>query len=421
MTLNDHNHIHYQNGQLHIEDVAVATLAENYGTPLYLYSKSVISDNFTAYQTAAKAIPTLVCYAVKANSNLAILQTLAKLGAGFDIVSGGELQRVLQAGGDPNKIVFSGVGKTADEMAQALAAGVHCFNVESDAELTLLSKIASQSNQTARISLRVNPDVDPKTHPYISTGLRDNKFGINFEQAPAVYQRAASLPGIEIVGVDCHIGSQLTELTPFNDALDRLLMLIDQLKQLGITLQHIDMGGGLGINYSGDEAPPSKSSYLAALEAKLANTGLSLILEPGRSVVGDAGVLITQVQYLKPTEHKNFAIVDAAMNDNIRPALYQAEQRIVPVTQSDHAENNTWDLVGPVCESADFIGKDRQLALTAGDYLAQLDAGAYCFGMASNYNTRTRAAEVLVQGNDHWLVRERETYDDLVRGEHLLP
>ncbi|BFM09349.1 diaminopimelate decarboxylase [Halioxenophilus aromaticivorans] len=421
MKLNDHNHIYYQNGQLQMEGVAVSELAKQYGTPLYLYSSSVIADNFNAYKNAAKSIPTMVCYAIKANSNLAILQALAKLGAGFDIVSGGELQRVLQAGGDASKVVFSGVGKTADEMALALEAGVHCFNVESDAELSLLSRVASQRGDTARISLRVNPDVDPKTHPYISTGLRDNKFGITFEQAPAVYQRAAGLPGIEIVGVDCHIGSQLTELAPFNDAVDRLLELIAELKAQGISLEHIDMGGGLGINYSGSEAPPTKSSYLAALESKLANTGLSLILEPGRSIVGDAGVLVTQVQYLKPTAHKNFAIVDAAMNDNIRPALYQAEQRIVSVTETSDAPVQTWDLVGPVCESADFIGKDRPLALTAGDYLAQLDAGAYCFGMASNYNTRARAAEVLIAGDDHWLVRERETFADLIRGEHLLP
>lgn len=421
MTLDERTHIHYQNGQLHIENSAVAALAQQYGTPLYLYSKSAITKNFNDYNNAAKTIPTLVCYAVKANSNLAILQTLAQCGAGFDIVSGGELQRVLRAGGDPSKVVFSGVGKTADEMAQALDAGVHCFNVESDAELSLLSQVANQRGQVARISLRVNPDVDPKTHPYISTGLRDNKFGITFEQAPAIYSRATNLPGIKIVGVDCHIGSQLTELAPFDDAVDRLLTLIDELKTLGISLEHIDMGGGLGINYSGSEAPPSKSSYLAALEAKLANTGLSLILEPGRSIVGDAGALITQVQYLKPTQYKNFAIVDAAMNDNIRPALYQAEQRIVPVNNSQSDNLETWDLVGPVCESADFIGKDRQLALAAGDYLAQLDAGAYCFGMSSNYNTRARAAEVLIEGDQHWLVRERENFDDLIRGEHLLP
>lgn len=415
------NFIETKNGQLYIEALPVNTLAKQYGTPLYLYSKGAIEANFNAYQSSLSRIKGLICYAVKANSNLAVLQILAKQGAGFDIVSGGELARVLKAGGDANKVVFSGVGKTRAEMECALEAGVHCFNVESEAELMLLSQVAVAQGATARVSLRVNPDVDPKTHPYISTGLRDNKFGISFDQARRVYQQASTLPGLSVVGIDCHIGSQLTDITPFQDALDRLLSLVDQLKADGIQLEHIDMGGGLGINYSGDENLPPIHTYLATLEEKLADTGLSLILEPGRSIVGDAGILITQVQYLKPTEHKNFAIVDAAMNDNIRPALYQAEQRIVPVTDNPEAPALVWDLVGPVCESADFIGKERKLALTTGDYLAQLDAGAYCFGMASNYNSRTRAAEVLVHGDQSTVVRDREVFDDLIRGEHLLP
>lgn len=415
------NCIEQRDGHLHIEDVSVKSLAEQHGTPLYLYSKSQIEANFKAYQNSLSRLEGLICYAVKANSNLAVLQTLAQLGAGFDIVSGGELARVIEAGGDTGKVVFSGVGKTEAEMIFALKSGVHCFNVESEPELLLLSEVASKTNITACVSLRVNPDVDPKTHPYISTGLKDNKFGITFDQAPAVYQRAASLPGIQVIGIDCHIGSQLTELAPFEDAVDRLLALINDLAKLGITLQHVDMGGGLGINYSGSETVPSIDSLITALENKLAATGLKLILEPGRSIVGDAGMLVTQVQYLKPSAHKNFAIVNAAMNDNIRPALYQAEQRFVPVTQATSAETLSWDIVGPVCESADFLGHDRALALTSGDYLAQLDAGAYCFGMASNYNTRPRAAEVMVSGDQHWVVREREIFDDLIRGEQLLP
>lgn len=414
------NPISYQNGQLFLERTPVAELARQYGTPFYAYSKSALEAAFSAYQNNLNGQEALICYAVKANSNLAVLQTLARLGAGFDIVSVGELERVLAAGGDPEKVVFSGVGKSADEMRRALAVGVHCFNVESEAELQLLSQVADAEGQTAKISLRVNPDVDPKTHPYISTGLKENKFGVNFDEAPAIYQQASALPGIEVAGIDCHIGSQLTELAPFMDALDRVLALIEQLRNNGIHLRHIDMGGGLGVDYSGSDAPPSVAAYLEALTGRLQGTGLTLILEPGRSIAAAAGILVTQVQYLKPTEHKNFAVVDAAMNDNIRPALYQAWQKIIPVQEQQDAQQR-WDIVGPICETADFLGKDRALDLVPGDLIALLDAGAYGFGMASNYNSRPRACELMVAGDQHWLVRERETFADIIRGEHLLP
>ncbi|WP_317932408.1 diaminopimelate decarboxylase [Halioxenophilus sp. WMMB6] len=410
----------YRDGNLYFEALDIASLAKEYGTPLYLYSKPALEAAFRAYQASTQGIDTLICYAVKANSNLAVLQTLAKLGAGFDIVSVGELERVLAAGGDATKVVFSGVGKSAAEMRRALSVGVHCFNVESEAELELLSQVATEAGQVANISLRVNPDVDAKTHPYISTGLKENKFGVDIESAPAVYQRAKSLPGINIVGVDCHIGSQLTELAPFKDALARILALVDELATSGIALQHIDMGGGLGINYSGEQIVPSTDAYLAILAEQLQGRGLKLILEPGRSIAAAAGALVTQVQFLKPTTHKNFAVVDAAMNDLIRPALYQAWMRILPATQRTTPAEE-WDIVGPICETADFLGKERRLSLEQGDLLVVLDAGAYGFGMASNYNSRPRVAEVMVEGEQSWLVRERETFADMIRGEHLLP
>ena len=361
----------------------------------------------------------MVCYAIKANSNLAVLNLLARLGAGFDIVSGGELERVLRAGGDPKRVVFSGVGKTRAEMIQALNAGIFCFNVESEAELEQLSQVASELGKTANISLRVNPDVDAQTHPYISTGLKENKFGIDIERAPAVYRRAAELPGLSVQGLDCHIGSQLTQLAPFMDALDRLLVLVDELAGEGIHIHHLDLGGGLGVTYR-DETPPPVSDYMDAIKARLGDRKLSLMFEPGRSIAANAGVLLTQVLYLKPTEHKNFAIIDGAMNDNIRPSLYQAWQNIVPVREHG-GEVKTWDLVGPVCETGDFLGKDRSLALQAGDVLAMLSAGAYGFGMSSNYNSRGRPAEVLVDGDRAHLVRARETIDDQLRGEQVLP
>ena len=414
----------YQHGQLHIEQTAVAELAKQFGTPFYAYSKGALEQAFLAYRDSLTEIEALVCYAVKANSNLAVLQTLARLGAGFDIVSIGELERVIAAGGSPSKVVFSGVGKTAQEMQRALEVDVHCFNVESEAELDLLAKVAQGLGKSARVSLRVNPDVDPKTHPYISTGLKENKFGVDFSQAPKIYQKAHELDGIEVVGIDCHIGSQLTELEPFMDALDRVLALIDQLRGQGINLKHIDMGGGLGINYSGNDTPPSIPSYIKALSTRLKNTGLSLVLEPGRSIAASAGILVTEVLFLKPAEHKNFAVVDAAMNDNIRPSLYQAWQNIVPVVEPATDSKNkvqTWDIVGPICEAGDFLAKERQLDLCQGDLLAMLDSGAYGFGMASNYNSRPRVCEIMVEDNRYWLVRERENFTDMIRGEHLLP
>lgn len=410
----------YLDNQLQFEQSDVRSLAERFGTPLYLYSKSVIEQSFLAYRNAAGERDTLICYAVKANSNLAVLQLLARLGAGFDIVSGGELERVLAAGGDPAKVVFSGVGKTAAEMTRALEVGVHCFNVESEAELDLLNQVAAGLGRRAKISLRVNPDVDPKTHPYISTGLKENKFGIDIRQAPAVYGRAAAMAGIEIAGVDCHIGSQLTQLEPYSDAIDRVLALVDHLQADGITLSHIDMGGGIGIDYTSDDQPPAISDLMQLLESKLQGRDLSLVLEPGRSIVGNAGVLVTEVLFLKRSPDKNFAIVDAAMNDNIRPSLYQAYQTIMPVQQRD-GNPEEFDVVGPICESGDFLGKNRALNINAGDLLAVCDTGAYGFGMSSNYNSRPRVAEVLVDGSNSYLVRERESFADLIRGEHLLP
>lgn len=408
-----------RNNVLHVEDVKLQDIAERFETPCYVYSRAAFTQHYLAYANALGEHPGMVCYAVKANSNIAILNVLARLGAGFDIVSGGELERVLKAGGDPQRIVFSGVGKTRDEMARALEVGIFCFNVESEEELELLANVAQDLGVVANISLRVNPDVDAQTHPYISTGLKENKFGIDINRAPAVYRRANALSSIAIKGADCHIGSQLTDLTPFLDALVRLLKLVDSLAADGITLSHLDLGGGLGVTYD-DEQPPTAASYIEAIKARLGNRDLALMFEPGRSIAANAGVLLTKVLYLKPTEHRNFAIIDAAMNDNIRPALYQAWQRIRPVAKSQGVEK-LWDLVGPVCETGDFLGKDRSLSLNTGDVLAVMSAGAYGFTMSSNYNTRPRAAEILVDGDDIHVIRERETISDLLNGEHLLP
>jgi diaminopimelate decarboxylase len=414
-----HSTISTRNQRLFIEDIALADIANEFSTPCYVYSKAAISASFSAYQAALKERDHLICYAVKSNSNIAVLQTLANLGAGFDIVSLGELERVLLAGGDPAKVVYSGVAKTANDMRRALQIGIHCFNVESEAELVVLNRTAAELGVSAAVSLRVNPDVDAKTHPYISTGLKENKFGIDINLAPAVYQRAATMANISVVGVDCHIGSQLTEIQPFVDAMGRLLVLVDQLSELGIHLQHIDIGGGLGVRYQ-DEIAPSAAEYLAALLLQLEGRHETLVLEPGRSITANAGVLLTQVEYLKSNGEKNFAIVDAAMNDMLRPALYQAWMDIQPVTDSD-VETKTYDVVGPVCETGDFLGKDRSLAIAEGDCLCVFSAGAYGFVMSSNYNTRPRAAEIMVDGDQTHLVRARETIEDLVRGEQLLP
>lgn len=408
----------YQEGALHAEQCALADVAQQYGTPCYVYSRAALSRSFLAYADALGERG-MACYAVKANSNIAVLNLLAKLGAGFDIVSAGELERVLVAGGDPAKIVFSGVGKKPAEMRRALDIGVHCFNVESAAELEVLAQVAADMGKIAPISLRVNPDVDAQTHPYISTGLKDNKFGVDINEALTVYQRAAQLPSLAIKGVDCHIGSQLTQIAPFLDALDRLLKLVDLLSAQGIELQHIDIGGGLGVCYQ-DEQPPATADLINAVLERLGNRPQQLVLEPGRSICANAGVLLTQVEYLKPGEHKNFAIIDAAMNDNIRPALYQAWQQVLPLQQRQGQALN-WNLVGPVCETGDFMAKDRELVLAQGDILAVMSAGAYGFTMSSNYNTRTRASEVMIDGQQSHLIRRRETIAQLYADEQLLP
>ena len=409
----------HRDGQLFAEGVALSAIAERFGTPTYVYSRAHIEAQYRAYADALQGIEHLVCFAVKANSNLGVLNVLARIGAGFDIVSRGELERVLAAGGQPQKIVFSGVGKSRDDMRRALEVGVHCFNVESTDELERLQQIAAELNVQAPISLRVNPDVDAGTHPYISTGLKENKFGIAISDAEAVYARAAALPNLQILGVDCHIGSQLTTLPPFLDALDRLLALIDRLATRDIHIRHLDLGGGLGVQYR-DEQPPLAGDYIAAVRERIAGRALALVFEPGRSIVANAGVLLTRVEYLKHTEHKDFAIVDAAMNDLIRPALYQAWMDVVAVQPRD-AVARPYDIVGPICETGDFLAKDRELALAEGDLLAICSAGAYGFVMSSNYNTRGRAAEVLVDGTQSIEVRRRETVQELFAGESLLP
>lgn len=408
----------YQNGALHAEATPLSTIANSVGTPCYVYSKQALSQAFERFQAGFKQSDHLICFAVKSNPSLAILNLFARMGAGFDIVSGGELARVIAAGGDPSKVVFSGVGKTADEMRAALQAGIFCFNVESSSELIRLNEVAGGLQKIAPVSLRVNPNVDAKTHPYISTGLKNNKFGVAYEEAFKVYQLAKQLPHIAIHGVDCHIGSQLTELSPFLDAFDRILDLVDQLDADGIHVQHIDLGGGIGICYS-DETPPDFASYAQAMLDKLGNRKVKLVFEPGRALVGNAGVLLTKVEYLKHTEAKNFAIVDAAMNDLMRPALYDAYHDILPLTQSD-AETRCYEVVGPVCESGDFLGHDRHLSLKEGDLLAVMSAGAYGMSMSSNYNTRPRAAEVMVDDTQFHIIRERETIAQLFALEKIL-
>ncbi|WP_460104880.1 diaminopimelate decarboxylase [Pseudomonas sp. S2_D10] len=409
----------YRGGELFAEGVTLSAIAERFGTPTYVYSRAHIEAQYRTFADALEGMPHLVCFAVKANSNLGVLNVLARLGAGFDIVSGGELERVLAAGGSADKIVFSGVGKTREDMRRALEVGVHCFNIESTDELERLQIVAAELGVRAPISLRVNPDVDAGTHPYISTGLKENKFGIAIADAEDVYVRAAQLPNLEVLGVDCHIGSQLTTLEPFIDALDRLLALVDRLGDCGIYLRHIDLGGGVGVRYR-DEEPPLVADYIKAVRERLDGRDLALMFEPGRYIVANAGVLLTQVEYLKHTEHKDFAIVDAAMNDLIRPALYQAWMDVTAVRPRDTAARS-YDIVGPICETGDFLAKGRELALEEGDLLAVHSAGAYGFVMSSNYNTRGRCAEVLVDGDQAFEVRRRETVAELFAGESLLP
>lgn len=413
------NFFELKNGVLHAENVALTTIAKQYGTPCYVYSKQALTQAFNDFQAGLTNTDHLICFAVKANPNLAVLNVFAQLGAGFDIVSGGELARVLAAGGDPKKVVFSGVGKTANEMRAALEAGILCFNVESASELIRLNKVAGEMGKVAPVSLRVNPNVDAKTHPYISTGLKNNKFGVAFEEAIAVYQQAAAMPNIAVHGVDCHIGSQITEISPFIDALDRVLSLVDALEKHDIHIAHIDVGGGIGITYD-DETPPAFKQYTQAILAKLQQKQVKLLFEPGRALVGNAGVLLTTVEYLKPAESKNFAIVDAAMNDLMRPALYDAYHDIV-AAQPRAGETTVYEIVGPVCETGDFLGHDRALNLQEDDVLVVKSAGAYAMSMASNYNTRARAAEIMVDGDKCHVIRAREQIADLFALEKTLP
>ncbi len=413
------DYFNYQDGVLYAENVAVPEIAAAHGTPCFIYSRATLERHWRAFDAALAGIDHLVCYAVKANSNLAVLNVLARLGSGFDIVSVGELERVLAAGGDPQRVVFSGVGKRADEMRRALEVGIHCFNVESEAELDLLNQVAGEVGVTAPVSIRVNPDVDARTHPYISTGLKENKFGIDINLAPEVYARAASLPHLSLQGVDCHIGSQLTETAPFLDALDRVLALIEQLVAQGIQIAHLDLGGGLGIRYR-DETPPLPDAYASALRERLGQTELTILIEPGRAIAGNAGILVTRVEYLKHTEYKDFAVVDAAMNDLMRPALYNAWQDIIPVVLRTGVARQ-YDVVGPVCETADFLGKDRELILQQADLLAVRSAGAYGFSMSSNYNSRPRAAEIMVDDMQVHVIREREMVAELFAHEHVMP
>jgi len=413
------DYFEYRDNQLFAEDVNLGDIARQHGTPTYVYSRATFERHWHAFNKAFGSQRHLICYAVKANSNIAILNVLARLGSGFDIVSIGELERVLKAGGKAGNIVFSGVGKKPDEIRRALEVGIRCFNVESQAELLVIDEIAGEMNKIAPISLRVNPNVDAQTHPYISTGLKENKFGIAHDQALQVYQQASSLSNVAVHGIDCHIGSQLTQITPFVDALKRVLELVDKLKAHGIELRHLDLGGGLGIRYQ-DETPPEPAEQIAALLAELGDRDVEILIEPGRAIAGNAGVLVTEVLYLKHTDEKNFAIIDAAMNDLMRPALYGAWQEIIAL-EPKAGDTKTYDLVGPVCETGDFLGKDRQLNLAAGDYLAVKSAGAYGFTMSSNYNTRPRAAEIMVDGNDAHVIRQRESLEQLLEGESILP
>ena len=412
------DHFNYQGNSLFAEDVAVADIATKYGTPCFIYSRATLERHYRMYEEALAELPNMICFAVKANSNLAVLNVLARLGAGFDIVSAGELDRVIAAGGDPTRVIFSGLGKKAEEIEKALDANIHCFNIESTAELKRINSIAVAKGCIAPISIRVNPDVDAKTHPYISTGLKENKFGIASDQAMDVYRVAANMPGIEVIGIDCHIGSQLTSTGPFIDAINRLLKIVDNLAAEGIKLRHLDMGGGLGVTYN-QEQPPLPSDLIAAVKARFKDRVLSLLVEPGRSISANAGIFVTKVEYLKCNEHKNFAIVDGAMNDLIRPALYNAWQEIVPVQKRD-GEVKSYDVVGPVCESADFLGKERDLNIEADDLLAVRSSGAYSFVMSSNYNTRSRAPELMVDGSNVHVVRARETVSYQLELERVL-
>ena len=413
------DHFNYQGNTLYAEALPVAELASQFGTPCFIYSRATLERHYRVYEEALQVCPSLICFAVKSNSNLAVLNVLARMGAGFDIVSGGELEKVIAAGGDASKIIFSGLGKSEAEIVRALQAGIFCFNVESEAELERIDNTAQRLHLRAPVSIRVNPNVDAGTHPYISTGLKENKFGIASEQAIDVYRRAAEMAGIKLVGIDCHIGSQLTSTEPFLDAIDKLLALVDELSAEGIRLTHFDLGGGLGVTY-GEEEPPHPSDFITMVRDRFVNRDMTLLFEPGRSIAANAGLFVTRVEYLKPTLHKNFAIVDGAMNDLLRPALYGAWQEIIPVEKVD-GESLIYDVVGPVCESADFLGKDRSLCLRAGDLLAVRSAGAYGFVMSSNYNTRPRAAEIMVDGNEKFLVRERESVSELYRLESMLP
>ena len=414
------DYFNYKNDQLMAEEISVKQLAQQFGTPLYVYSRATLERHWHAFDSALQGHPHLICFAVKSNPNIALLNLLAKLGSGFDIVSQGELERVLAAGGDANKVVFSGVAKSHSEIERALEVGIRCFNVESEAELLRINQVAAKLDKKAPISLRVNPDVDAKTHPYISTGLKKNKFGVSVERAREVYRLAKTLPHIQIVGMDCHIGSQLTELQPFLDSADRLLVLLEQLRQDGIELQHLDLGGGLGVRYS-DETPPHPTEYASTLLAKFKQyPELEIILEPGRAISANAGILVTKVEYLKSNEDFNFAIVDAGMNDMIRPALYQAYMEIIEADRTLDRESKVYDVVGPICETSDFLGKGRSLAIAAGDFIVQRSAGAYGASMASNYNSHPRAAEVLVDGDKAHLIKRRERFEELWACEQLI-
>jgi diaminopimelate decarboxylase len=414
------DYFNYRENELFAEDIAVQDIVNKYGSPCYIYSRATLERHWHAFDKAFKEHPHLICYAVKANSNIGLLNLLARLGSGFDIVSLGELERVIAASGDPKKIVFSGIGKREDEILAALKIGIRCFNIEVPDELDRINRLAEILGVIAPVSFRVNPNVDAKTHPYISTGLKENKFGIDIDQALTEYSRAATMPNINIIGIDCHIGSQLTETGPFLDALDKLLQLVLALKADNINLHHLDLGGGLGIRYN-TEVPPEPADYIKLILERLGTTNFEILLEPGRAIVGNAGILVTQIEYLKPTAHKNFAIVDAAMNDLMRPSLYSAWQEIIPVIKNSNELEKRWDIVGPICETGDFLGKERMLKIAQGDLLAIRSSGAYGFSMSSNYNSRPRIPELMVDGNQVHVIRERESLVQLWNGEYLLP